>query len=166
MATMTYQEYKQKRQEEFNSLPVFFAFGNDQFREQMEKRGLTENDTDKIYSMGMGGYFLKKDAKIVEDFYNKPDELPELMKDYDFAFSAFYYEMGNHEYHINHYQGDWDVCNCFATESELPYYGDDLYGSAEREKYFDCLKWSEETRRAYRNARSKFLHDADENDWY
>ena len=165
MVYTSYEEYKQKRQEEFNSLPIFFAFGKDQFREQMGKRGLTENDTDKIYSFGSCGFYLKKDADVIHDFINKPDELPELMKDPDFAFSAFYYEMGNHEYHIN-WQADWDVCNCFATDIDLKYQGDDLYGEDEREKYFDQLKWDEKTRNAYRRARAKFLKDADENDWY
>ena len=46
----------------------------------MEKRGLTENDTDQVYALGAGGYYLRKDADVVRDWFNKPDELPELMK--------------------------------------------------------------------------------------
>lgn len=39
---------------------------DDQFREGMEKIGLTENDTDKIVSTGAGGYVLKSKK---EEFY-------------------------------------------------------------------------------------------------
>lgn len=111
---MTYQEYKKARQDEFNNLPIFFAFSNEQFKRAMEERGLTENDVDKVYRFGgTGGFYLKKDADVIRNFMNKPDKLNEYMKNPEFAESAFYYEMGNHEYHIN-WQGDWDVCSCFG----------------------------------------------------
>lgn len=32
---MTYQEYTKKKQEEFNSLPIFYAFSDQQFIEAM-----------------------------------------------------------------------------------------------------------------------------------
>ena len=115
----TYEEYKRIKQEEFNALPIFFAFSNDQFRTAMEKRGLTEKDTDKIYSFGMGGFYLRSDAQIIRDYMNKEDEIEELMNIPSFAVSAFEYEMHNHEYGIN-WQGDYDVCNCFVACS----YGD------------------------------------------
>lgn len=113
---MTYQEYKAKRQKEFDELPIFFAFSNAQFKEQMEKRGLTENDLDKIYKLGRGGFYLRTDAEKVKAFFNREDELPKLMNNHKFAVSAFYYEMNNHEYAINYYQGDWDVLNCFSDK--------------------------------------------------
>jgi len=119
---MTYKEYRDKAQSEFNALPIFWAFSNKQFKEEMEKRGLTEDDTDMIYRFGNGGFYLKSDAQIIRDYMNKPDELPELMKVPDFAISAFEYEMHNHEYGIN-WQADWDVCCCFCSKE--PEYGDD-----------------------------------------
>lgn len=112
---MTYEEYKNQRQSEFNALPIFFAFSMEQFAREMEKRGLTVDDTDKIYRFGNGGFYLRSDASIIREFMNKPDPIRELMNDPEFAESAFYYEMGNHEYHINLYQGDWDVCSCFGS---------------------------------------------------
>lgn len=156
---MTYKEYKNSEQEAFNSLPIFFAFSNKQFKEQMEKRGLKETDTDKIYSLpgGAGGYYLRKDAQIIRDFMNREDKLQTLMKDHDFAVSAFYYEMANHEYHINR-QGDWDVCNCFGNCE----YG---YGK----DYHDYLKemgYDEQMNACFREAKSKFLKACKKNDWY
>lgn len=154
---MTYQEYKTARQKEFDELPIFFAFGKEQFAEEMTKRGLKPTDTDKIYSLGAGGYYLKKDADIIRAFFKKKDPLFELMNDSDFAESAFYYEMANHEYHIN-WQGDWDVCNCFG---ECEY--------AEDKTFIDYLYecgYSDDVIKAYLRARKRFYQDADENNWY
>ena len=110
---MTYKEYRDKSQKEFNALPIFWAFSMKQFEEEMNKRGLTKSDTDKIYKFGNGGFYLKSDAQTIKDYFNKPSELEELMKNKDFVLEAFNYEMDNHEYAINHYQGDWDVLSCF-----------------------------------------------------
>ena len=154
---MTYQEWKTARQNEFNNLPIFFAFGKQQFKEQMEKRGLTENDTDKVYTIGFGGYYLIEDAPIIRAFMNKPDDLAERMKDYDFAVSAFVYEMGNHEYHING-QGDWDVCSCFGN-CEYDYW-------KSGRDYLKEEGYSDEVMDAYDEARKRFYKLCNENDWW
>lgn len=155
---MTYTEYKNARQGEFNALPIFWAFSNRQFEEAMQERGLTMQDTDKIFSIGAGGFALKSDKDAILAFLNKEDPLPELMKDPAFAEDAIRYEMGNHEYHIN-WQGNWDVLSCF---------GDVEYTNAEDdlEQYFEQLKWEKQTRDAFFSARRKFLEDADRNGWY
>ena len=113
---MKYEEYLKQEQEAINSLPLFFAFSNEQFEETMNEHCLTVNDTDKIYRLpGMnGGFFLKSDLPIIKAYFGRKDILPDLMKDHDFAVSAFKYEMFNHEYAINYYQGDYDVCSCFC----------------------------------------------------
>ena len=48
---MKYLELKQRQQKEVNDFPFGFAFSNQQFKEMMEKFGLKETDTDKIYSI-------------------------------------------------------------------------------------------------------------------
>lgn len=152
---MTYKEFVDKKQNEFNALPIFFAFSNEQFKKAMEERGLTENDIDKIYRLGnTGGYFLKSDLKIINGYYNKPDELPELMKDVKFAEDAFECEMANHEYAIN-WQGDWDVCNCFGT---CEY--DECKGYAQ---YLRSMGYSDEVIQAFRNARIKHYEMMEKN---
>lgn len=138
MKRKTYTEYKKERQEEFNSLPIKFAFGKEQFKNMMEKWGLTENDTDKIYRFPCGGFYRKADAHIIHDYYSKPDPLYELMNDEKFREEAFRYEMDNHEYAINYYQGDWDVLNCFS-QKELEY--DDLKGYVEYLEEMGHLDW-------------------------
>ena len=153
--SITYVQYKQQRQDEFNALPIFFAFSNKQFEDAMKERGLTVNDTDKIYRLGRtGGFYLRSDAHIIKAYYEKPDQLPELMKDHDFAVSAFRYEMDNHEYAIN-YQGDWDVVSCFAS-SALEF--------SESKTYVDYLKeaGSEDLISAYQDARRSHMKAAEE----
>ena len=155
---MTYQKYKNQQQTEFNALPIFFAFNRDQFAREMEKRGLTIDDTDKIYSLGAGGYYLRSDAPIIRAYFKKTNPIHELMNDTEFAVSAFYYEMGNHEYHINTYQGDWDVCSCFGS---CEY--------AEDKNYADYLKemgYSDEVIRDFQLAKDKFFKACNDNDWW
>lgn len=156
---MNYQEYMQMKQDGFNALPIFWAFDKKQFKEGMERFGLTEKDTDKIYALGSGGYYRKSDADIVRAWFKQEDELPELMKDHDFAVDAFIYELGNHEYHINHYQGDWEVLGCFYNVEWL---GD----GASTADYLNSLDIPECVKAYYVEAVSKFLKMAEENGWY
>lgn len=154
---MTYTEYKNARQGEFDALPIFWAFSNKQFEEAMQERGLTMNDTDKIFSVGAGGFALKSDKDVILAFLNKKDPLPELMKDPSFAEDAFYYEMCNHEFGIN-WQGSWDVCSCFG---ECEYSNDK--GGAE---YLLEMGYGQETVDAYYQAKRRYFKAAEENEWF
>lgn len=155
---MKYSEWNEKRQKEVNELPLFFAFSNEQFKEQMEKRGLTENDTDKIYRLGgTGGFYLKTDAEKIREFIRGESQLEELMEDQEFATEAFEYEMENHEYGIN-WQADWDVCDVFCKVCE---YGED-------KTYEDYLMEAghEGWIPAYRKARKEYYRRAEEYEWF
>ena len=155
---MTYKEYREQREKEMNELPIFWAFSNKQLEEEMNKRGLTLKDADKIYRFGNGGFYLRSDAPQIRDYFNKPNRLSDLMKDYDFALDAILYEMNNHEYAIN-WQADWDVCSVFGkveyTEAE-----DEL------EQYFNQLHWEDITRKAYLDAKREHYKMAEENEWF
>lgn len=122
---MTYAEYREAAQAEFNKLPIFWAFSNMQFKEALEKRGIDTEGMELgalakkyVYRFGdTGGFYLKTDAQVVREYLQRDHakELGELMEnDLDFAREAFVYEMENHEYPIN-WQGDWDVCTCFGN---------------------------------------------------
>ena len=157
----SYTDIKNQRQEEFNQLPFFFAFSDDQLEKEMAKRGLTlsKEDIAKIirFPSVPGTFALKEDLPVIREYHSKPDPMDELMKDPAFAQDAFYYEMGNHEYHIN-WEGDYDVCRCFGSceYDELKDYSDYL-----PEMGFDAGIVT-----AYKKAKARFLHDADENGWY
>lgn len=115
---MTYQEYRQSEEKAANELPLFFAFGMEQFLEALKKRGYNSLEEAKGHVVRVGStgaYCLDKDVDTVKTYYARPNQLPELMKEEAFAVEAFEYEMENHEYAINYYQGDWDVCSCFCN---------------------------------------------------
>lgn len=156
--TKTYEQYKNERQAEFNALPIKWAYSQEQFVKAMEELGVTEKDIDKIYKIGSNGFYLRSDSDKIKAFINRPDPLKELMKDYDFMVDAFYYELCNHEYAYNTYQGDWDTCSCF---------GDCEYKEYKTYKdYLTEMGYGEDTIRAYKEAVNKYYRACDENGWW
>ena len=104
---MKYLELKQRQQKEVNDFPFGFAFSNQQFKEMMEKFGLKETDTDKIYSIGAGGYIRKSDSNAFDEMFKRhrkeiEDEIEKDKKGTGFIYSMFSYELANHEYCITY----------------------------------------------------------------
>ena len=103
-----YAEMKNRHQERINALPLMFAFSQKQFKEGMERWGLTENDTDKIYKLGStGGFYQRKDSTLIfSAFEQNEDEMTEAIHaDPDgtgFIKDMFLYELANHEYCITY----------------------------------------------------------------
>lgn len=97
---MKYQELKEKYQSEINALPLKFAFSNEQFKKAMEELGLTEQDTDKIVSIGAGGFCTPETADKLEQLTEEHHKLEQHLFNTDdsFVLDAFEYELGNHEY--------------------------------------------------------------------
>lgn len=99
-----YAKLRQRQQEEFNALPLGFAFGQKQFDEMMRGWGLDpEKDIDKIYSIGAGGYVQKKDAELLHETHKRLDEEIEAAIAADetgegFIYEMFLYELDNHEF--------------------------------------------------------------------
>ena len=85
----SYVEMKERHQKEVNNFPIKFAFSDEQFKRAMEELGLTENDLDKVVSIGAGGFIRKTDIKA----YNE-------MGERQYKEVLFLYELGNHEYII------------------------------------------------------------------
>lgn len=103
----TYTQLKQRQEKDLNDFKgIFFAFNNDQFKEGMQKIGLTVADTKQIYSLGAGGY-IRKDRSA--DFHAMMDrhaaERKQLKKNASILLDALVYELQNHEYCIS---GDTD----------------------------------------------------------
>lgn len=99
-----YVELKNRHQEEVNELPMFFAFGEKQFNNQMIERGLDpEKDLDKILHIGAGGYILRSDEeKLDEVFARHRKEFSDAIEanEDNFIVDMFVYELANHEYCI------------------------------------------------------------------
>lgn len=98
-----YEEMKARHQKMVDSLPLKFAFSDEQFKKAMEELGLTENDTDKVVSIGAGGFCLKETAEKLADYYlHFEKEEEEAFKNDEFLQGAFEYELANHEYIITY----------------------------------------------------------------
>lgn len=99
-----YAELRQRQQEEFNALPLGFAFSRKQFDEMMQEWGLDpEKDLDKILRIPGGGYVQKKDADLLHQTTERHDKEMEAAIAEDktgegFIYEMFLYELDNHEY--------------------------------------------------------------------
>lgn len=114
----TYKDLKDKHQNEFNAFPMFFAFNDMQFDEGMEKLGLDREDTDQIYSLGMGGYYRKTDAEAFKEMLERHAQEMNGAIETDetgtgFVLDMFKYELANHEYGY--------TCNVTDTLEALGY---------------------------------------------
>lgn len=143
--TNVYSKLKRKHEKEFNEFPMMFAFSDKQFEEGMEKLGLTKEDTDKIYSIGGGGYIKKTDSKALSELMKKNELEMKNAIDSDltgegFIFDMFNYELGNHEYVITYDISDTldalDLTYEEVKESEKLSYGLKLAKKAQME-YFN-----------------------------
>ena len=98
-----YDEIKEKHQKIVNDFPFMFAFSNEQFKTGMEKLGLKETDTDKIISIGGGGFIRKTDLdaynKMWDTIRKEEKELIDADKTCDgYIKDMFVSELENHEY--------------------------------------------------------------------
>lgn len=109
-----YLDMQKKHQDEFSNFPIAYAFNEQQLTEALEKLGAKKEEC--VTVVGCGDIMKKSD---VAAFYvmikRHREELREAMKDVEFAYAAFLYEMDNHEYAIN-WSGDEDVLACFNMD--------------------------------------------------
>lgn len=101
----SYQEMKERHQQEVNAFPFMFAFSNQQFEEGMRKLGLQPNQTDRIVSIGGSGFVRKSDVQAMKDMFNRHEQerkaaLAADTAERGHAYQMFLYELGNHEYCI------------------------------------------------------------------
>ena len=78
---------------------LFFAFDKRQLAEGMEKNGLTIADTDKICSIGMGGYMLKSKVDDFDAMLERHNnDRKAVFADRAHLLDALVYELRNHEF--------------------------------------------------------------------
>lgn len=107
MGKTFYQITKERHQKEFNEFTnknMFFAFDKKQFEEGMKKLGLEPTETNKIVSIGAGGYLLKDKIDDLKRLSKKQkEELKQLRKNKkQFATDLFTYELANHEFDLTY----------------------------------------------------------------
>lgn len=106
-----YLDLKKKHEQEMSDFPIAYAFNDKQLEEALEKLGATKEECVTVF--GHGDIVKRTDAKaLIKMLGDHTKELQEAMKDPDFAYAAFLYEMDNHEYAIN-WSADEDVLACF-----------------------------------------------------
>ena len=95
-----YVKLRDKQQQEVDDFPMFFAFSEEQFKEGLNKWGVTKKD---LLSISLGGFIQKKDSnKWGELSTQHYEESEEARKDDEYVYQMFRYELGNHEYCINY----------------------------------------------------------------
>lgn len=117
MSQKVYLDLLEKHRKEINEFPIAYAFNKQQLEEALEKLGVKSTD-ECVTIMGSGDIVKKENAKPFLDMLERHvKEVQALLEDPEVAYSAFLYEMDNHEYAIN-YDGDGDVLGCFGLEEE------------------------------------------------
>ena len=102
----TYRELRERQQQEVNSFPLGFAFGNKQFEEMMEKWGLDakkNSDLAQVAHLFSGAYILKKDIPAYKEMGRRHrEELAEAIAGDEtgegFVYQMFLQELNNHEF--------------------------------------------------------------------
>lgn len=96
---------KARHQKEVDALPMYFAFGQNQFEELMKKLGFENEEefTKNVFTVGAGSIILKKDRdRVLNTFLNHDKEMIDAFENDEFLQSAFEYELANHEYIITY----------------------------------------------------------------
>lgn len=107
----TYQELRNRQQQEVNAFPMVFAFSDKQFVEAMKELGLDPTETDKVYKFGdTGGLYRRSDAPALHEMFDRhererQDAIAADETGEGFIFQMFRDELANHEYN---YTGELD----------------------------------------------------------
>lgn len=111
----SYKKFKEKMTKEVNSLPMIFAFSNEQFEEGKKKLGVKENS--ELVSIGAGGFMKKNDIQLLRDMRDRHNkEFAEKIKDDKFLYEAFLHELWNHEFCITFDPEPTVNALCFTME--------------------------------------------------
>ena len=98
-----YTSLKSKHQKEVNAFPFGFAFNKDQFDEMMAKWGFKPTQRSNVMYLEAGCFIRKSDYKSMQEMFSRHEaERKEAMKDDDYLFEMFNYELANHEYCITY----------------------------------------------------------------
>lgn len=106
----TYIEMKNRHQAEVDALPLAFAFSRDQYRDQLEKLGVSEEAANNgaIIGLGGGGFIRSCDKDLVIGTFERihDEEQAAIAADTTgdgFIYQMFLCELNNHEFS---YTGD------------------------------------------------------------
>lgn len=104
---LSYKEFKEnnsKELDEFISKNCFWAFSKEQLAEKLKELNITREEFESNYQNFIGGGFIRRDK--VEEYNNIVEHMSRnkrnlLFENFEFAKSAFMYEMNNYECFIS-----------------------------------------------------------------
>lgn len=120
-------------------------------RNEEDKKKYNRERKGMIYCPPAFAYY--NDQAFVDhmrDLFTARVKAEDHSNDYEYNKKAFMFELANHEYQFNHYQGDYDTLSAFGR---LEWLGED----APIDGYFDQLDFTDTQRRAYKDAVREFL---------
>lgn len=110
-----YTELADKHSKMVNEFPMTFAFNTKQLEEAKKKLGVSSND--ELLSTQAGGLIRKTDSNKLKEMRSiMAKENLEAMKDDDYLYEGFLYELRNHEYCITYDPAD--TFDCFGLTIE------------------------------------------------
>lgn len=103
----SYKELRERTQEEFNKLPIYFAFDDEQYKRLLSKLDLTDEEARNgaLMSLPSGGIIRSSDKDLVigtfKRFWDARNEaIKEDLTGNGFIYQMFLYELQNHEFII------------------------------------------------------------------
>ena len=94
-----YKQLRDQLQKQYDALPIKYAFSEMQFKNMLKQFETEAGGRVRLLYIGQGAYIQVQDEKLIDDFLERSDrELSEAMKDDDFLYDAFNYELANHEF--------------------------------------------------------------------
>lgn len=102
----SYEQLRQKQQEEFNAFPIHFAFGNEQIEQKIKELKLSKDPKKRakqIVPIGAGGFVLKADYPAFAEMCKRHsreriEAMAEGEKGGTYLYDMFRTELLNHEY--------------------------------------------------------------------
>lgn len=94
-----YKQLKDQLQKQYDALPIKYAFSEMQFKNILKEFETEAGGRVRLLHIDHGAYILAQDEKLIDEFLERSDrELSEAMKDDEFLYDAFNYELANHEF--------------------------------------------------------------------
>lgn len=129
--------------------------------EKQKQEHLEEQAKWPVFCPPARAYFKKDDEAfadhIGELFIRLCQQKNDTADDYQYNYDMFYYELGNHEFHLS-LDPDWSVLCDFGRIRRDP--------DATLDDYFDDLGFTETQRKAYRDAVRQYIRDCIKQDRY
>jgi len=95
-----YLQLNKKIETEIDEFPMFFAFNKEQLDDGLKKLKTTMKD---IYKIGGGGFIRKVDSDRFGEMLERHNkEHKDMMKNKEYVYQMFRYELANHEYCITY----------------------------------------------------------------